>query len=176
MELRKKMERAEGLTASERAAADYILKNEAEIGKMPLTALAKSSFSSNSTLIRLCRKLGFHGYKDFQLAWMLELRERELSEQDNRFQTVWLCGERGLLPAAAEFVRRLSSVEIRYLETAAAGETAYDLSRVNGKTDMLMLAVPSLEDIQKLRGTLRDSVDKLPAMAVYVEKLETTGL
>lgn len=54
------------LTASE-LSAFTLMDNQPElILSMNLTSLARKLCSSNSTLIRLCQKLGFSGFSDFK--------------------------------------------------------------------------------------------------------------
>ena len=55
-------------TATEIKIADYILQHSREITKMSVNALAQETFSSNASIIRLYRKLGFSGYREFQIA------------------------------------------------------------------------------------------------------------
>ncbi|MDN6729212.1 MAG: MurR/RpiR family transcriptional regulator [Alkalibacterium sp.] len=44
---------------------DYILKNTEETSHMTIYDLSEKTFSSPSTIIRLCKKTGYKGYKDF---------------------------------------------------------------------------------------------------------------
>ncbi|GEK88653.1 MurR/RpiR family transcriptional regulator [Alkalibacterium putridalgicola] len=50
---------------TEVAIIDYILKNAEETSRMTIYDLAEKTFSSPSTIIRLCKKTGYKGYKDF---------------------------------------------------------------------------------------------------------------
>ncbi|SFC49607.1 transcriptional regulator, RpiR family [Alkalibacterium subtropicum] len=50
---------------TEVAIIDYILKNAEETSQMTIYDLAEKTFSSPSTIIRLCKKTGYKGYKDF---------------------------------------------------------------------------------------------------------------
>jgi len=50
---------------TEVAIIDFILKNAEETSQMTIYDLAEKTFSSPSTIIRLCKKTGYKGYKDF---------------------------------------------------------------------------------------------------------------
>ncbi|MER2063934.1 MAG: MurR/RpiR family transcriptional regulator [Alkalibacterium sp.] len=50
---------------TEVAIIDYILKHAEETSQMTIYDLAEKTFSSPSTIIRLCKKTGYRGYKDF---------------------------------------------------------------------------------------------------------------
>lgn len=70
------------LRASEKKAADYILKHMDKIRGMSLEKAAKKSGVSQPTIIRLTRALGFRGYKEFRYAIVEELaREQEGEER-----------------------------------------------------------------------------------------------
>lgn len=70
------------LRASEKKAADYILKHMDKIRGMSLEKAAKKSGVSQPTIIRLTKALGFRGYKEFRYAIVEELaREQEGEER-----------------------------------------------------------------------------------------------
>lgn len=50
---------------TEVAVIDFILKNAEETSQMTIYNLAEKTFSSPSTIIRLCKKNGYTGFKDF---------------------------------------------------------------------------------------------------------------
>lgn len=64
-----------GFNDSERALADYILKNREEVLDYSIQSLAQNTFTSTSTIVRLCRKIGLKGYKDFKIKWSAELQK-----------------------------------------------------------------------------------------------------
>ena len=54
------------LTSSERVVIDYIIENPYKSSYMTSTKLAEEAKVSNSTVIRLAKKLGFEGYPEFK--------------------------------------------------------------------------------------------------------------
>jgi len=55
-----------GLTRAERQLATHILKNYPVAALGSITVLAKAAEVSTPTVVRLCQKLGFKGYPDYQ--------------------------------------------------------------------------------------------------------------
>lgn len=80
------------LSSTERQIARFILANPAETSMMTIRELAKASFSSPSSVVRICRAVGFQGYKELRHALTLELatlgehgshQERDITPQDS---------------------------------------------------------------------------------------------
>ena len=72
MSLIEKLESKENLTAAESALADYILENLDSVYRMSLQDLAKASYVSKPSVIRLYRKVGCSNYREFSIALQLE--------------------------------------------------------------------------------------------------------
>lgn len=77
---------------TERNIARYIRENPNEITKLSVRELAEKTFSSPSSVIRLCRRSGFEGFKDFKQSLLLELAilgqdtfhsEKDISSNDS---------------------------------------------------------------------------------------------
>lgn len=58
MQLIERLERQQDLTDAERELALFILAHTEDVSSMSIAELAESSFTSNATTVRLCRKLG----------------------------------------------------------------------------------------------------------------------
>lgn len=52
-------------TATEQGIIHFILKHSRETSQMTIYELSEKTFASPSTIIRLCKKIGYEGYKDF---------------------------------------------------------------------------------------------------------------
>lgn len=61
------------MTPSEKKVAEYIIENRDEIIHMSITELAQKSDCSESTIVRLCKKLHLRGYQEFRLALAQDL-------------------------------------------------------------------------------------------------------
>ena len=66
---------------TEQEIAQYILQNPRHVVDMSVHELAKHTFSSASTIIRLCNHTGYAGYKEFRKAVTYELAMREQSRR-----------------------------------------------------------------------------------------------
>lgn len=71
------LENKRDLSALEQEIADYILLQGEEMSYLSIGELAKNTYSSNASIIRLCRKCGCKGYKDFKVKFVKELKESE---------------------------------------------------------------------------------------------------
>lgn len=70
------------LSGTEQEIASYLLNNPTQIVDLSIHELAKRTFSSSSSIVRLCHRLGFTGYKDFRKAVTMELAIREQSQME----------------------------------------------------------------------------------------------
>lgn len=71
-----KLKYALNLTAQEQIIVDFIVEQPDTIFEVTAQELAKLTYTSSSTVVRLCKKLGFKGYPDFQLKLALDERRR----------------------------------------------------------------------------------------------------
>lgn len=55
------------LSIKELSVADYIFDNRQDIKAMSIQELSKLTQASTSTILRLCKKLGFEGFSDFKI-------------------------------------------------------------------------------------------------------------
>lgn len=63
-----KLKKQDKFTTTEKRIADYTLKNITEIPHIYIEDLARRTYASHSAVIRLCKKLGYTGFRDFKLA------------------------------------------------------------------------------------------------------------
>ncbi|MCD8029032.1 MAG: MurR/RpiR family transcriptional regulator [Erysipelotrichaceae bacterium] len=61
-------------TQSEKEIAHYILDHGENILNMSVKELAKATYSSPATIVRLCKKIGLSGYSDFKIKYSAELQ------------------------------------------------------------------------------------------------------
>lgn len=64
-------------SATEKSVIIYLLEKTEEAGELNIHELAEKTYSSPSTVIRLCKKVGFDGYKDFRKSLLYELGIRK---------------------------------------------------------------------------------------------------
>jgi DNA-binding MurR/RpiR family transcriptional regulator len=73
--LLQKLKYASPLTAQEKHIVDFILNNPEVVFQSTAYELAQQTYTSASTIVRLCKKLGTKGYPDFQLKLALEYQQ-----------------------------------------------------------------------------------------------------
>ena len=71
-------------TPAEKEVVQFILHHPEDAAEMSARELAGKTFSSSATLIRMCQRIGFDGYKDLKRALQYELVERKLSIQEKK--------------------------------------------------------------------------------------------
>lgn len=70
-----KLVKQSDFTDVEKSIADYLLRNGYEIKNMSISELAQASYTSPSTITRLCRKLDTDGYKQFRILFNTEYQQ-----------------------------------------------------------------------------------------------------
>lgn len=73
---------------AEQGVLDYILANPDTVAESNIHRLAELAYCSSSTIVRLCRKLGFEGYRDLRKELMCELvfRNQNLQEKGRNIE------------------------------------------------------------------------------------------
>lgn len=64
-----KLKKQEDFSSSEKEVANYILEHPKEIINMSIREIAKKTYSSPTTILRLCRKVGMKGFQEFRIAF-----------------------------------------------------------------------------------------------------------
>ena len=75
MTIIEQLKQATNLNGSEKELATYILKNKESILNTSIQELATKNYTSTSTIVRLCRKIGLKGFKDFKIKLAIELQQ-----------------------------------------------------------------------------------------------------
>ena len=76
MAVLEQLEREDGFTDIEADLARYICANADEVCRITISDLAKASFTSNATIVRLCRKVGVKGFRDLRVELASDLEKR----------------------------------------------------------------------------------------------------
>ena len=79
--LLKLREQSRLFSTTEQEIAEHILSNPQLVVDMSIHQLAKHTFSSASSIVRLCNHTGYSGYKEFRKAVTYELAMREQSKR-----------------------------------------------------------------------------------------------
>lgn len=73
MNLYEELRKKEKFSSVEQEVADYIVDNGETILNMPIQQLAANTYTSTTTIIRLCKKLGFKGFREFKVRYSKDL-------------------------------------------------------------------------------------------------------
>lgn len=74
-------ESRDSMSATERSVSDYLLDHQGEVMGLSIHQLAEKTFASPSTVIRMCQRIGFAGYKEFRQAVTCEVAVHRMSRQ-----------------------------------------------------------------------------------------------
>lgn len=77
-------ESRDSLSETERAVADYLLTHPQEAMELSIHEMAERSFSSPSTIVRMCRRIGFDGFKEFRRCVTYEMAVRKQSQEEEQ--------------------------------------------------------------------------------------------
>lgn len=72
-----KLEQGANFTNHEREVASYILENPDKVPGMSSAELARASFTSKATVVRLSQKLGLAGYQELRLKLVEEMNQKD---------------------------------------------------------------------------------------------------
>ena len=79
----------DNLSTSERAVLDYLIANKAALKDLSVEAVAKASFTSPASVVRMTKKLGYEGFKDFKVDFILANSKVEIPE-DKEYKDIIL--------------------------------------------------------------------------------------
>jgi len=79
----------ENLSVSERAVLDYLIANKASLKDLSVETVAKASFTSPASVVRMAKKLGYDGFKDFKVDFILANSKVEIPD-DKEYKDIIL--------------------------------------------------------------------------------------
>ncbi|NLM55401.1 MAG: MurR/RpiR family transcriptional regulator, partial [Firmicutes bacterium] len=107
------------LTPSEQAVAQYIQENAHEAVLMSLQLVAKRSGTSDATVLRFCRSLGFSGFQDFKSNLVLDLLKQQDEDETPPLTHRLHSGAANLANAlTGDITRTLSNLRAESIEAA----------------------------------------------------------
>lgn len=81
-------ETIQDLSPSEKKVAQYILDNPADISHLSIRELGNNSGSSEATVVRLCKILGYNGYKDFKISITKDIAYMSRDDEGEQYTDV----------------------------------------------------------------------------------------
>lgn len=82
MEIHKKLIDFNKFSPTEQTIARYLISKKEQVLKMSIRQIAKETFSSPSTIVRFCRKLGTNGFREFKILYSAQLMQNTESITD----------------------------------------------------------------------------------------------
>ena len=73
-----RIKRQDGFTSADRAIAEYILEKASYTLSLTSTELGKAADTSQSAVIRFCKKLGYSSYRSFMIDLAEEFKDRSV--------------------------------------------------------------------------------------------------
>lgn len=70
----------EDLSMAERAVLDYLIENKAVLKDFNVEKIAEAAYTSPASVVRMCKKLGYKGFKDFKIDFILSNAKVEIPE------------------------------------------------------------------------------------------------
>ncbi len=71
----------EDLSMSERAVLDYLIENKAVLKDFYVEKIAEAAYASPASVVRMCKKLGYKGFKDFKIDFILSNAKIEIPDE-----------------------------------------------------------------------------------------------
>lgn len=117
-------------TQGEKVIIEYIFNHFDEFEDITITQLAKLSYTSNATIIRLCHKLDFQGFKQLKIALLKEKESLKYSVKDVDYTTPFQNKE-----SIEDIEQNMYSL---YLETIHQIHATIQLNEIRKISQMLM--------------------------------------
>ena len=106
---------------TEKGIIEYLLKNPESAVKYSVYQLSEKTFSSPATIIRLCKKIGFNGYKDIIHSLVYEIALRKSAEEErtkniNKEDSLEKIVEKVTLKSISSLEKTEKLIDIKILE------------------------------------------------------------
>lgn len=75
MNIKESLTKQDKFSDSEKELANFILKKKEKILQMSVQEISERTYTSTSAVVRLCRKIGLKGFKDFKIRYSAELQQ-----------------------------------------------------------------------------------------------------
>lgn len=70
----------EALSMAERIVLDYLIENKTLLKDFSVEKIAEAAYTSPASVVRMCKKLGYNGFKDFKIDFILANSKVEIPE------------------------------------------------------------------------------------------------
>lgn len=70
----------EDLSMAEKVVLDYLIENKSKLKDFNVEKIAEAAYTSPASVVRMCKKLGYKGFKDFKIDFILANAKVEIPE------------------------------------------------------------------------------------------------
>ena len=86
------LKQRDNLSNSEKAVLDYLIANKGTLKDLSVEGIAEATYTSPASVVRMCKKLGYNGFKEFKVDYILANSKIEIPK-DVEYQDVILMRE-----------------------------------------------------------------------------------
>ncbi len=116
------LRRMQGFTNTEQDLARFILDNLDDVLQMNISDLSGATFTSTTTVVRLCRKLGLSGYRDFRIELARDVEQARSTTFEVNPDFPFLDGS-----GTPDIIRSVSRLTKQAVDACEATITAHDV-------------------------------------------------
>ncbi|MDD8048986.1 MAG: MurR/RpiR family transcriptional regulator [Thomasclavelia sp.] len=152
----------------EQEIINYIINNQSEFTNMTITLLASKTYTSNGTIIRLCQKLGFKGYKDFKIEMIKELESKKYLNETIDFSSPFYD-----LQNTNEIVKNMASLYKESIDVVLSNLDVNKLEKiVNEISEASRVFIYATGDTSI---TVKAFINKLTKLNIYIINANENG-
>lgn len=78
------MKNKDNLSAAEKSVLDYLIENKDNLKNFGVEKIAKGAYTSPASVVRMCKKMGYKGFKDFKIDFILAHANVDVTEENAR--------------------------------------------------------------------------------------------
>ena len=78
----------DNLSVAEKAVLDYLIENKTTLKDLTVEKIAEAAYTSPASVVRMCKKLGYKGFKDFKVDFILANSKIEIPEVEEYVDVV----------------------------------------------------------------------------------------
>lgn len=78
----------EDLSMAERVVLDYLIENKAVLKDFNVEKIAEAAYTSPASVVRMCKKLGYKGFKDFKIDFILSNAKVEIPDNKEYYDVI----------------------------------------------------------------------------------------
>lgn len=78
----------EDLSMAERVVLDYLVENKGVLKNFNVEKIAEAAYTSPASVVRMCKKLGYKGFKDFKIDFILSNAKVEIPDNKEYYDVI----------------------------------------------------------------------------------------